>query len=344
MQTNLYVIETSGGLEHVTVSELQDLQLKTLEILRVSSGEIQINYAGSNARLLSLQTATAVNLALDFKVPRPKALLGHEHFTRIVSVLDEVINQSTESFQTIHIAAAGNTSSVMRRLLNEFASATELEPNLSQGDLNIRIRPSINVDGWQVLVRLTPRPLSVRSWRLSNYEGAINAAVANAILRSTLSPGQTRILNVACGSGTFLIELFRMGHHTDCLIGIDNTAYAIESAIENTRSVNTSTLQLLTADMRDLPFMGHCFDYIIADLPFGNLTGSHEENIYLYPMVLDEVARVSVPTASFAIVTHEIKLMNSIIDHSPWAIKSELKIDLSGLHPRLYVLKKRATS
>ena len=41
-----------------------------------------------------------------------------------------------------------------------------------------------------------------------------------------------------------------------------------------------------------LPFPENSFDVITADLPWGQLIGSHQENEWLYPAVLAEAARV----------------------------------------------------
>ena len=40
--------------------------------------------------------------------------------------------------------------------------------------------PARGGDGWETLVRTTPRPLATRYWRVCNYEAALNATVAHA--------------------------------------------------------------------------------------------------------------------------------------------------------------------
>ena len=72
----------------------------------------------------------------------------------------------------------------------------------------LRVRKAdIRRDGWEVLIRLTPRPLSAREWRVCNMEGALNATIAAAMIEMTdPSARRPRVFNLMCGSGTLLIE------------------------------------------------------------------------------------------------------------------------------------------
>jgi 23S rRNA G2445 N2-methylase RlmL len=83
-------------------------------------------------------------------------------------------------------------------------------------------------------------------------------------------------------------------------------------------------------------------DWLYADLPFGNLVGSHVENRLLYPAILQEAARLARPNAAFVVLTHEINLMRASLKESPWNAVSETRINLRGLHPRLFVLEQNS--
>src|SRR5438046_2091478 len=66
-------------------------------------------------------------------------------------------------------------------------------------------------EGWEALVRLTPRPLAARAWRVCNLPGALDATAAHAMARwSTRAPDE-RLVNLACGSGTLLVERLALG-------------------------------------------------------------------------------------------------------------------------------------
>ncbi|MEL6151821.1 MAG: RNA methyltransferase, partial [Chloroflexota bacterium] len=82
-------------------------------------------------------------------------------------------------------------------------------------------------------------------------------------------------------------------------------------------------------------------DVLLADLPFGNLVGSHGNNVELYPSLLREAARVCKRGGRFVFITHEINLMDAVIrDSNKWEQVTSMQITLSGLHPRIYVLLK----
>ncbi len=45
-------------------------------------------------------------------------------------------------------------------------------------------------------------------------------------------------------------------------------------------------------NITDLPLSARSVDVITADLPFGQLVGSHDDNLTLYPGLLNEAARL----------------------------------------------------
>jgi tRNA G10 N-methylase Trm11 len=100
---------------------------------------------------------------------------------------------------------------------------------------------------------------------------------------------------------------------------------------------------LLRADATTLPLPATSIDTLCADLPFGQLSGSHVNNTRLYPAVLAEAARVARPDARFVVITHEIRLMEKLLQESlTWKTEQSLKITLNGLHPRIYLLRRAA--
>jgi tRNA (guanine6-N2)-methyltransferase len=51
------------------------------------------------------------------------------------------------------------------------------------------------------------------------------------------------------------------------------------------------------------------FDVIMADPPWGTLTGSHDTNEALYLALLQRARAVAAPGARLAVLTHEIRVM-----------------------------------
>jgi hypothetical protein len=66
-------------------------------------------------------------------------------------------------------------------------------------------------------------------------------------------------------------------------------------------------------------------------------------NVAAYPRILQEAARVARSGARFGLITHEVRLMEQLLASAPdtWAVEDVLRVELGGLHPRIFVLRKR---
>ena len=170
------------GLEFVTEVELRELGAK---ITATRTGEIEFRFLGDLRLLLKLKTVQSVSHVERFAVPRPRALLGNVDFPRILRQIEQVRSLwPRDAYQTFYIAAAGSETAVMQRIKTGIAEATGLAVGDEKGDLWIRIRPN-RAGGWETVMRLSPRPLVTRWWRVCNLEGALNAATAQAMIRLT---------------------------------------------------------------------------------------------------------------------------------------------------------------
>ncbi|MBL8157140.1 MAG: RNA methyltransferase, partial [Anaerolineae bacterium] len=95
-------------------------------------------------------------------------------------------------------------------------------------------------------------------------------------------------------------------------------------------------------DARDLPLASRSVDVLLADLPFGQLVGSHQENILLYPAILQEAARLLRPTGRALFITHEVRLMEQLLQESTdWTTDQVFRVGLGGMHPRIWILSKQ---
>src|SRR5690606_8910663 len=147
------------------------------------SGAVRFTFEGKLARLQSLRTVQAVYLIQRFSIPRPKALLGNEQYWALLEVITKAMSvDPASSYSTFYIGAAGSDSAVFRRIAAQLAASTGLREDSEQGDLWVRFRRTPNAEGWEVLARVGNRPLATRSWRVCNYQGALNATVAQAMV------------------------------------------------------------------------------------------------------------------------------------------------------------------
>ncbi|GAB5491413.1 MAG: methyltransferase domain-containing protein [Phototrophicaceae bacterium] len=338
----IYEVEFATGLIDIVREEVRQVIGKKGHIIgSYRDDSLQFTYKDDKVALLDLKTVIAVYHVVQFDIPRPKALLGHEHFHKLLGVIQPLLD--VEQYQSLYLSAAGSESSVMMRIKTELSDYLKLSIAEDEGDLLLRMRRTPKtVQGWDVLVRLTPRPLATRDWRVCNYEGALNASVASALITLTNPTPDDRFLNIGCGSGTIMIERQQQAP-AKLIMGCDISEDALYCSRLNIKEANINTIQLLDSDAIQLPLADASIDKLVADLPFGYLSGSHDENEWLYPAILSESARVAQRGATFVIITHEVRLIESILDSTiEWRLMAEpLKITLSGLHPRIYLLERQ---
>jgi SAM-dependent methyltransferase len=343
--------EVIPGLERFAHEELATHLGKRMDMLPATRpGTLRFRFRGDPQTLLGLRAVVAVYLTRVFAVPRPRGLLGNEQFAAILALIDQVRRLQPAAFRTFRLSAAGEDSSVLTRLKTDLAARTKLAPGGEEADLLLRLRRAADGTGWEVLVRLTPRPLTARAWRVCNLPGALNAVVAHAMARlAAPAPGE-RYLNLACGSGTLLVERLALGP-VRWALGCDLDAQVLACARANLAAADLiGRARLIQADAGRLPLPDAACDAITADLPFGQLVGSHAENEQLYPRLLAEATRVAAPGARLVLITHEIRLLDRLLAEpalaAAWRRAETIRVTLpfgaGGLNPRIFVLHRRS--
>src|SRR5262245_21238261 len=78
------------GLEHFGRAELHDRDnyVKFTDVSR--TGALRFWYGGQLSALLDMRSLIAIYLVQRFAVPRPRALLGHQHFTALLNQIATV--------------------------------------------------------------------------------------------------------------------------------------------------------------------------------------------------------------------------------------------------------------
>ena len=334
----VYEVETSMGLEDIVKIEISRTS-PTAQIINTVRGAVTVATATPDD-LLQLRTALAVYQVLQFRISRPSGLLGHENFNRLSKTIQAMISQSSDQYSSFRLSVAGSHTPVMRRLKEELTAALHLQLDDETGDLLLRVRH--NEPFWEVLIRMGNRPLSVRSWRTVNMEGALNGSVAHAMCHMLHHDRRGVFLNIACGSGTILAEEYLRNCAGPLLVGIDLSALTLQMAKDNLRASNAYTVaNLLQADGKCLPFANASITSLAADLPFGQLVGSAAENASLYPVIFSEAGRVAKTGARFIVITHALRLMERLIPTMHmWRLLNERQIVLGGLHPKIYLFER----
>ncbi len=296
--------------------------------------------------VLALRTVVAAFLALTFDVPRPKSLTSGEHFPRIVAAIEQAKRLNADDpLRTFRFEAAGSDSPVFQRLADQVAQATGLVPDSTGGDCTIRFRRAVEGSGWDVLVRLTKRPLATRVWRRHGHPAAVNATIAAAMVRLTNPTPDDRVLNLMCGSGTLLIERL-LAAPARTAVGVDINAAAVTASTGNIAAAGLADrVTVHQADVAGTEWHGDAqFDVVFADPPWGDKAGRHETNEALHEALLRRAYELSAPGARMVVLTHEIRVMQRCLRQAParWTVSDELRVFAKGHHPRMYVLQRKS--
>ena len=225
--------------------------------------------------------------------------------TRILSAVEQVLAANLKRpFESLRLSAAGSNSAVMTRIRDQISKETGLEETNQPADLQITVRKSDDKEyPWHVLVRTTPRPLSARDWRVCDYPGALNATIANVMVKMPGATGDDHFLNLCCGSGTLMVERLHSGAARH-VIGLDAGVEALRCAESNLRESGTlSDSTLLAGDVRSVPLPDSSMDTIVADLPYGMLVGDSGDLQDVYTHALQEAGRVLRPGGNLVMVT-----------------------------------------
>ncbi len=324
------------GLEPLAAAELA---AEGVKIVAQHPGGLRVRTADA-AVLRRLRLAVAVYRSLAFPVPRPKALLGDEHFRVLLDALRPGGPEAPDRMQRFRFAAAGSDSPVFRRLAAALERGTGLRYEADEGELLLRVRPDPHADGWEVLARLTPRPLSARAWRACNRPGGLNATVAVAMNDLAEVRANDRYVNLMCGSGTLAIERLLAGEAA-CVVALDSQPDAVGCARRNLEAARLGDrVDLRLDDVRTFAPDG-AFDVLTVDLPWGDAVGDHRANARLYPEVLAAAARVSAADARLVVLTHELRLFEAALrDQATWRVDRDLHVAHGGHHPRLALLRR----
>ena len=289
-------------------------------------------------------TAVAVFKLLYFKVPHPLNIIQGLHLTRLIGSIQAICEGGRGEgyrFKSFRVGAAGSQSSVFEEIKGVIAHRTGLVNDEQDGEMSIRFRRSrLAGFGWDVLIRLTPRPLSARAWRVENMPGALNSTIAAAMVLSTRPKVSDVFLNLMCGSGTILAERAAMCG-VQRLIGVDNSSRAIEKARKNLAHLPAPPV-LLNEGVDELSLPDQSVDVICSDLPWGRLIGKRAALRDVYFEALQQVTRVCVPGGRYSVLTQEIQLFEDILKNFTkyWALDTSFRVKQSEYKPKLYVLNR----
>ena len=334
--THELVLEVLDGCGGSALEEARTLGLARL----VGPTELSLTTSDLDA-VRSLRRAVAASTSLTVPARRPRELLETSVQQRLGELLDQIRRQRPRPrFHGLRLEAAGAHTPEMRRLAAALAELAGL-PVDDEGDLVVRVRRGAPPGTWQVLLRTTPRPLSTRAWRTVDYPGAVNATIAATALDLLEVRAEDSMLDMTCGSGTFLIEQLHVAAPARA-VGVDLDPSAIDAAAAHQRAarrkgrVDWIVGDVLTEQLEP------GFTRFLTNPPWGTLHGEHEANQQLLADLLRRAAELAAPSARLGVLTHEITRMHRVLeeDASGWRPVLEHRFFQKGHHPRLFLLER----
>ena len=227
---------------------------------------------------------------------------------------------------------------VLRGAAGRFAPRQDWDEQGEEEDAEPAPEPQYE-EGWDVLARLTPRPLSARSWRVCNMAGGLNATVAHAVLKLAGLRESDRIFNPMSGSATLLIERDLMGPSA-ALVGVDSDPDAVRCARRNIEAAKRQ-IEVAQVDALNTNLPPRSFDLIVADLPWGDAVKVMGGNEALYTDFLKEMHRLCSRQGRMVVLTHELKLFERLIaEQDRWHARELFQVYSGGHHPKAYLLSR----
>ncbi len=334
------VLEALRGVTPFILRELARA-LPDAQVLASRETEVVVEIPeGSLPALRALHTPVAAYQALTFPIRRPRELLATENLAVVAAVIAGVKSvRPRMPFTSLRLGAAGADTPEFQRVAEEWAARAGLGVDPRDGDLLIRVRQDPDDVGWQVLVRITPRPLSARAWRVANYPGAVNATIAAAVVDLLEPRPGDRFTDLMCGSGTIVLERLARGPAAR-VVACDINPEAIAAARANQRAARfKGAVEWICADMRTLDPGEDGFDRLVANPPWGELLGDHDANDELYADLLTAAARMAGDEGRFVVLTHDIRRFERLLgDQGDWEPVDVHRFFQKGHHPRAYLL------
>jgi tRNA G10 N-methylase Trm11 len=263
------------------------------------------------------------------------------HKSIVGNLIEVVINASKDGFKTFRIICAGSDSPEVRSIA-EYIQRTYGLMEEEEADMKIHI---INTGStWEVGVQITPRPLSLRAYKVVHMSGAMDPTIAYAVNSLCELENANSYLNIFSGSATLLIEAGQCYPNLKTLVGFDNNKEYISLAIQNIKKAGLiRRVKLQEKDIFDKPDLGK-FDVITSDLPFGMAIAKNEDLNGLYRCFLEYCQETLHHLGTLVVYISEHEMLKKSILESKFEIVKVLELKFmtavnAYLRPKIFVCR-----
>lgn len=310
------------GLRDVVFDEIKN---KTnFAIIREDKDAFYIDYVEDFKKVKVLKTVSRVYLVDRNIKYNPLYISNHK------SVLGKMINivlnkNELDIFKNFKINCAGSSSKEISEIKEYIISEFKIEEK-DEADLKIYIAKIENI--WEVGLQITPRPFSLREYKVRNMSGAMDPTIAYSLNYLCNLEDYKTYLNVFSGSATLMIEAGLNYDNLEKIIGFDNRKDHISLSIQNIKKASLiKKIQVKELDIFDKPDLGK-FDVITSDLPFGMAISKGEDLESLYKIFVEYCGNSLNPNGKLGIYTSEFKIFEKLIYNSNFKLEKEFKINL----------------
>lgn len=329
-------LEFISGLKEVVINEIK--QFPNLNIIKIEESFIHLDFTQDISLLKDLRSILRAFIIIESYNYNPPYINNHKS---IIGNMISLITKEDNSFETFKIICAGSDSLIIQSISDYIQSTYGLTES-EDADMKIHIIKNGGI--WEVGAQISPKPLSVRSYKVRDMEGAMNPTIAYAVNSLCGLESVESYLNIFSGSATLLIEAGQCYKNIKQLIGFDNNKEALSLSIKNIKEAGLiKVIKVKEADIFDKPSFG-MFDAITADLPFGMLVSKFENLETLYQSFIEYSRKTLKDEGVLVVYTVKSDMLKKIIKQSEFKIINSLKLELitstkAFIYPSIFVCK-----
>lgn len=308
------------GLKYVVLNELR--KHPEFHVIDEESDSILIRYTNDVfAKAKNLRSVARAYLVVQNDGYNPLYISNHKSI--LGNLIDIITKDGKKDFKNFKITCAGSDSSEVRNIAEYIAETYKLAEK-KEADLKIHIIKLENT--WEVGIQITPRPLSLRSYKVAHISGAMDPTVAYAANSFCRLDEAESYLNAFSGSGTLLIEAAQCYPNLNKLVGFDNDKRHLSSSIQNIKKAGLiKKIKIEEADIFNNPNFGK-FDAIVSDLPFGMAILKDGDLHALYRVFIEYCEGSLNSNGRLVAYTSEHEILESIIAKSKFKIIKSLDL------------------
>ena len=325
------------GLKKIVLNEIG--QYPNLRVIKEEMDSLYLDFIQNLTEIKHLRSVSRAYIVVQNSKYNPLYISNHK--STLGNLIGIVINGNKDTFKTFKITCAGSDSPEVRSIA-EYIQRTYGPTEKEDADMKIHI---IKTDStWEIGIQITPRPLSVRDYKIRNMSCAMDPTIAYAVNSLCELENENSYLNIFSGSATLLIEAGQCYPNLKQLIGFDDNKKHISLAIQNIKKAGLiKKIQLKEKDIFNKPDLGR-FDVITSDLPFGMSISKNEDLEKLYQCFIEYCQETLNRGGKMVVYTSEHEILKKIILKSEFKIVKTLELKFitsvnAYLRPKIFVCK-----